>query len=216
MPPPLHKPLAIKCNVHADLKATFGCETTTKRIALIPHLHKFVSAIGAFTTHALNAGEPAAIACFMAGIDLTITNDAIFTHLADIPPLAGFLNSLLHVADHSLTQSNHTFKSWCVLGDSISKILKDWEAAWEKEQKKERLKERDLEHCTVQASKEKPSCLSQGSASNIEMLYVLPSLKKHKAHNTTSPQVALGDLPVLKKLNIGSSLTSYSTGLQGF
>ncbi|KAG6851920.1 hypothetical protein H0H87_011675 [Tephrocybe sp. NHM501043] len=47
------------------------------------------------------------------------------------------------------------------------------------------------------------------------MLSVLPSFKKHKAHNTTSPQVALGDLPVLKKLKIGSSLASYSAGLQG-
>ncbi|KAG6823999.1 hypothetical protein H0H87_012705, partial [Tephrocybe sp. NHM501043] len=113
---------------------------------------------------------------------------------------------LLHIADRSLTQSNHTFKSWCVLGDSISKILKDYEAAWEKEQEKERLKERELECHAVQASKEKPSRLSQGSASDIEMLSVLPSFKKHKAHNTTSPQVALGDLPLLKKLKIGSSL----------
>ncbi|KAG6827176.1 hypothetical protein H0H87_005361 [Tephrocybe sp. NHM501043] len=87
MPSPLHKPPAIKCNVYTDLKATFHCETaTTKRIALIPHPHKFVSAIGAFTTHALNAEGPAAIACFMAGIDLTFTDDAIFTHLADVPP----------------------------------------------------------------------------------------------------------------------------------
>ncbi|KAG6806007.1 hypothetical protein H0H87_002929, partial [Tephrocybe sp. NHM501043] len=59
----------------------------------------------------------------------TIANDAIFTHLADVPPLAGFLDSLLHIADHFLTQSNHAFKSWCILGDSISKFLKDWEAA---------------------------------------------------------------------------------------
>ncbi|KAG6807388.1 hypothetical protein H0H87_011317 [Tephrocybe sp. NHM501043] len=47
------------------------------------------------------------------------------------------------------------------------------------------------------------------------MLSVLPSIKKHKAHNTTSPQAALGDLPVLKKLKIGSSLASYSADLQG-
>ncbi|KAG6852277.1 hypothetical protein H0H87_010408, partial [Tephrocybe sp. NHM501043] len=71
MPPPLRKPPAIKHNVHADLEATFCHETaTTKRIALIPHPHKFVSAIGAFTTCALDTGGPAAIACFMAGIDL--------------------------------------------------------------------------------------------------------------------------------------------------
>ncbi|KAG6843772.1 hypothetical protein H0H87_000578 [Tephrocybe sp. NHM501043] len=146
MPPLLHKPPAIKHNIHAGLEATFHYENAaTKRIGLIPHSHKFVSAIGAFTTHALNAGGPAVIACFMAGIDLTIANDAILMHLEDVPPLAGFLDSLLHVADHSLTQSNHAFKSWCILGDSISKILKDQEAAWEKEQEKERLKERELE-----------------------------------------------------------------------
>ncbi|KAG6840274.1 hypothetical protein H0H87_012264 [Tephrocybe sp. NHM501043] len=133
----------------------------------------------------------------MAGIDLTITNDAIFTHLADVPPLAGFLDSLLHIADHSLTQSNYAFKTW------------------EKEQEKERLKERELEHCAAQASKEKPSRLSQGSASDIEIFSVLPSFKKCKAHNTTSLQVALGDLPVLKKLKIGSSLASYLAGSQG-
>ncbi|KAG6826578.1 hypothetical protein H0H87_006919 [Tephrocybe sp. NHM501043] len=200
MPPPLHKPLAIKHNVHVGLKATFYHETaTTKKIALIPHPHKFVSAIGAFTTHALNVGGPAAIACFMAGIDLV--------HLHPyVSPLAGFLDSLLHVADHFLTQSNYAFKSWCILGDSISKILKDQKAALEKEQEKERLKERELEYCAIQASKGKPSHLSQGSDSDIEMLSVLPSFKKHKIHNTTSPQVALGDLPVLKKLKIGSSL----------
>ncbi|KAG6842910.1 hypothetical protein H0H87_009375 [Tephrocybe sp. NHM501043] len=212
MPPPLCKPLAIKHDVHADLKATFCCKTTaTKRIASIPHPHKFVSAIGAFTTRALNAGGPAAIACFMAGIDLTIADDAIFTHLEDVPPFAGLLNSLLHIADHSLTQSNHTFKSWCILGDSISKILNNWEAAWEKEQEKERLKERVLEYHNVQASKEKPS----GSASNVEMLPALPSFKKRKVHDTTSTQVALGDLPVLKKLKIGSSLAPYSADSQG-
>ncbi|KAG6851877.1 hypothetical protein H0H87_011915, partial [Tephrocybe sp. NHM501043] len=87
----------------------------------------------------------------------TIANDAIFTHLADVPPLAGFLNSLLCVADHFYTQSNHAFNSWCILGNSISKILKDWEAAWEKEQEKERLKEKVLECCVAQASKGKPS-----------------------------------------------------------
>ncbi|KAG6812678.1 hypothetical protein H0H87_009638, partial [Tephrocybe sp. NHM501043] len=112
MPPPLCKPPAIKHNVHADPEVTFCHETaTTKRIALIPHSHKFVSAIGAFTTHALNAGGPAAIACFMAGINLTIANDTIFTHLVDVPPLACFLDSLLHIADCSATQSNHAFKS---------------------------------------------------------------------------------------------------------
>ncbi|KAG6843954.1 hypothetical protein H0H87_011448 [Tephrocybe sp. NHM501043] len=215
MPPPLHKPPTITHNVHADLKATFCYETaTTKRIALIPHPHKFVSAIGAFTTHALNAGGPAAITCFMAGIDLTIADDVIFTHLANVPPLAGFLDSLLDVADCSLTQSNHAFKGWCILGDSISKIFKDWEAAWEKEREKERLKERELECCTAQASTEKPSRLSQGSVSNVEMLSVLPFFKKCKAHNTTCPQAALGDLPVLKKLKIGSSLASYLAGSQ--
>ncbi|KAG6829558.1 hypothetical protein H0H87_010910, partial [Tephrocybe sp. NHM501043] len=198
-------PPAIRHNVHANLEATICHETaTTKRIALIPDPHKFVSAIGAFTTHALDAGGPASIACFMAGIDLTIANDAIFTCLADVPPLAGFLESLLHVADHSLTQFNHAFQSWCVLGGSISKILKDHEAAWEKEREKERLKERELERHVAQASKEKPSCLSQDSASNVKILSVLPSFKKHKAHNTNSLQAALGDLPVLKKLKIGS------------
>ncbi|KAG6807817.1 hypothetical protein H0H87_000926 [Tephrocybe sp. NHM501043] len=175
MPPPLCKPLAIKHNVHADLEATFHCEaTTTKRIILIPHPHKFVSAIGAFTTCALNAGGPTAIACFMAGIDLTITHNAIFTCLADVPPLAGFLNSLLHIADCSLTQSNHAFKSWYIMGNSSSKILKDWEAAWEKEQEKERLKERELEHHAVQASKEKPSVCHYTSFSSFPVLNSLP------------------------------------------
>ncbi|KAG6853898.1 hypothetical protein H0H87_008194, partial [Tephrocybe sp. NHM501043] len=136
----------------------------------------------------------------------TIADDATFTCMADVSPLAGFLNRLLCVADHFLTQSNHAFKSWCILGDSISKILKDLEAAQEKEQEKERLKESKLECCAAQASKEKPSRLSQGSASDVEMLSVLPSFKKHKAHDTTSPQATLGDLPVLKKLKIGSSL----------
>ncbi|KAG6824755.1 hypothetical protein H0H87_011169, partial [Tephrocybe sp. NHM501043] len=145
----------------------------------------------------------------------TIADDAIFTCLADIPPLAGFLDSLLHVADCSVTQSNHAFRSWCILGDSISKILKDCEAAWEKEQEKERFKERELEHHIVQASKEKPSRLSQGSASDVEMLFVLPSYKKYKAYNATSPQATLVDLPVLKKLKIGSSLASYCASLQG-
>ncbi|KAG6842649.1 hypothetical protein H0H87_011361, partial [Tephrocybe sp. NHM501043] len=122
---------------------------------------------------------------------------------------------LLHVADCSLTQSNYAFKSWCILGDSISKILKDWEAAWEKDQEKERLKERELEHCAVQASKEKPSHLSQGSTSDVEMLSVLPSSKKLKAHNTTGPQAALGDLPMLKKLKVGSSLAICHSFLLG-
>ncbi|KAG6825772.1 hypothetical protein H0H87_008759 [Tephrocybe sp. NHM501043] len=71
MPPPLHKPPSIKHNVHTDLETTFCYKTAANtRIALIPHPHKFVSAIGAFTTHALNAGGPTAIAHFMAGIDL--------------------------------------------------------------------------------------------------------------------------------------------------
>ncbi|KAG6807634.1 hypothetical protein H0H87_001253 [Tephrocybe sp. NHM501043] len=175
MPPPLHKPPAIKHNIHADLEATFCHETATiKRIALIPHPYKFVSAIGAFTTHALDAGGPAAIACFMAGIDLTIANDAIFTCLANVPPLAGFLDSLLCIADHSLTQSNHAFKSWCILGDSISKILKDWEAAWKKEREKKRLKERELEHHAAQASKEKPSVHHYTSFSSFPVLNSLP------------------------------------------
>ncbi|KAG6855355.1 hypothetical protein H0H87_004442 [Tephrocybe sp. NHM501043] len=126
MPPSSSKPLAIKNNVYADLKATFCHETaTTKRIALIPHPHKFVAAVGTFTTCALDAGGPTAIAHFIAGIDLTITDNAIFTCLADVPPLAGFLDSPLHIADHSLTQYNYAFKSWCILGDSISQILKD-------------------------------------------------------------------------------------------
>ncbi|KAG6814643.1 hypothetical protein H0H87_008297, partial [Tephrocybe sp. NHM501043] len=76
------------------------------------------------------------------------------------------------------------------------------------EQEKERLKERELEHHTAQTSKGKFSLnsmppqqyLSQGSASDVEMLLALPSFKKCKAHNTTSPQATLGDLPVLKKL----------------
>ncbi|KAG6808846.1 hypothetical protein H0H87_003912, partial [Tephrocybe sp. NHM501043] len=104
----------------------------------------------------------------------TIANDAIFTCLADVPPLAGFLNSLLCVADHSLTQSNHAFKSWCVLGDSISKILKDHEAAWEKEREKEKLKERELEHCDTQASKEKPSMHYYTLFSSFPVLNSLP------------------------------------------
>ncbi|KAG6855171.1 hypothetical protein H0H87_007320, partial [Tephrocybe sp. NHM501043] len=104
----------------------------------------------------------------------TIADDAIFTCLANVPPLAGFLNSLLHFADHSLTQSNHAFKSWCVLGDSISKILKDWEAAWEKEQEKERLKERDLECHAAQASKEKPSVRHYTSFPSFSVLNSLP------------------------------------------
>ncbi|KAG6830079.1 hypothetical protein H0H87_009317 [Tephrocybe sp. NHM501043] len=106
MPPPACKPPAIKQNVHADLEVTFYHETaTTKRIALIPHPHKFISTIGALTTCTLNAGGPAAITCFMAGIDLTIANDAIFMHLADVPPLAGFLDSLLHIANCFLSQA---------------------------------------------------------------------------------------------------------------
>ncbi|KAG6808460.1 hypothetical protein H0H87_012918 [Tephrocybe sp. NHM501043] len=158
MPFPLCKPLAIKYNVYVDLKATFYHETAAiKSIALIPHPHKFVSAIGAFTTHALNAGGPTAIACFMAGIDLTIADHAIFICLEDVPPLAGFLDSLLCVVDHSLTQSNHAFKSWCILGNSISKMLKYWEMAWDKEQEIERLKERELECCAVKAFNEKLS-----------------------------------------------------------
>ncbi|KAG6843422.1 hypothetical protein H0H87_004724 [Tephrocybe sp. NHM501043] len=137
--------------------------------------HKFISAIGGFTTDALNAGGPASIAHFMAGIDL----------------------------------SNHAFKSWCILGNSISKILKDWKATWEKEQEKERLKERELEGHTVQASKKQPSqCISQGSTSDVEMLPALPAFKKHKVHSTNSTQATLGDIPVLKKLKIGSSLSS--------
>ncbi|KAG6805488.1 hypothetical protein H0H87_003379, partial [Tephrocybe sp. NHM501043] len=104
----------------------------------------------------------------------TIADDAIFTCLADIPPLAGFLDSLLHVADCSVTQSNHAFRSWCILGDSISKILKDCEAAWEKEQEKERFKERELEHHIVQASKEKPSVCHYTSFSSFPGLNTLP------------------------------------------
>ncbi|KAG6839576.1 hypothetical protein H0H87_000481, partial [Tephrocybe sp. NHM501043] len=104
----------------------------------------------------------------------TIANDAIFTCLADVPPLAGFLESLLHVADHSLTQFNHAFQSWCVLGGSISKILKDHEAAWEKEREKERLKERELERHVAQASKEKPSVHHYTSFSSFPVLNSLP------------------------------------------
>ncbi|KAG6840258.1 hypothetical protein H0H87_012273 [Tephrocybe sp. NHM501043] len=114
------------------------------------------------------------------------------------------------------------------------KPFKDWEAAWKKEQEKERLKERDLEHHAAQAFKEKPpvhpytsfsfspmlnSILSAapqpGHASDVKMLSALPSFKKRKAHDTTSPQAALCNLPVLKKLKIGSSLTSYSADSQG-
>ncbi|KAG6815208.1 hypothetical protein H0H87_003993 [Tephrocybe sp. NHM501043] len=84
---------------------------------------------------------------------LSTLKDLLLLLASYVPPLAGFLNSLLCIADHSLTQFNHAFKSWCVLGDSISKILKDWEAAWEKE----RLKEKELEHCAAQTSKEKLS-----------------------------------------------------------
>ncbi|KAG6827216.1 hypothetical protein H0H87_005287, partial [Tephrocybe sp. NHM501043] len=112
-----------------------------------------------------------------------------------------FLDSLLHVANYFLALSNPAFKSWCILDDSISKILKDQEAAWEKEREKERLKERELEHHAAQASKEQThctplqlhpplfctnlhlsqQCVSQSSTSNIEMLPALPSFKKHKA-----------------------------------
>ncbi|KAG6815505.1 hypothetical protein H0H87_001116 [Tephrocybe sp. NHM501043] len=135
---------------------------------------------------ALDAERPATIVHFMAGVNLTITDDVIFMYLSDVPSLTGFLNSILCIADHFLAQSNHAFKNWCVLGDSISKILKDWKAAWEKKREKERLKERELEYCAMQASKEQPS--------------------KCRAYNTTSPKATLGDLPVLKKLKIGSFL----------
>ncbi|KAG6849123.1 hypothetical protein H0H87_003117, partial [Tephrocybe sp. NHM501043] len=87
----------------------------------------------------------------------TITNDAIFTCLADGPPScwlpqqpSAHCRPFPHPVQSCLQELVHP-------GDSISKILKDQEAAWEKEQEKERLKERELECHAVQASKEKLS-----------------------------------------------------------
>ncbi|KAG6816162.1 hypothetical protein H0H87_008204 [Tephrocybe sp. NHM501043] len=155
MPPPLCKALAIKCNVHADLKATFCYGTAaTKRVTLILHPHKFVSAMEPSQYKHSTLEDQLAITCFMAGIDLTIADEMIFMYLADVPPLASFLDSLLHISNSLLALSNHTFKSWYILGNSISQILKDCKAAWEKEREKERLKEIELECHAAQASKE--------------------------------------------------------------
>ncbi|KAG6824815.1 hypothetical protein H0H87_010951 [Tephrocybe sp. NHM501043] len=71
--------------------------------------------------------------------------------------------------------SNHTFKNWCILGNLISKILKDCEAAWEKEREKKRLKERELEHHTTLTSKQQPPRYSY-SIVNASGIMTLPIL----------------------------------------
>ncbi|KAG6914051.1 hypothetical protein DXG01_002742 [Tephrocybe rancida] len=116
-------PHIVECDVHGPLQK--GITRKDGVIDLICHLPSYAGHLIDACNEARKEGTPRHVAMFMSSLP-DVTLDPIWLgHLADQNRLTEAIEGVLGVADRSFVDTSTVFKSWCILGDGISKITKD-------------------------------------------------------------------------------------------
>ncbi|KAG6905687.1 hypothetical protein DXG01_001256 [Tephrocybe rancida] len=188
-------PHVIERDVHGPLQK--GITRKDGVIDLIRHLPSYAGHLIDACNEAHKEGTPRHVAMFMSLLP-DVTLDPIWLgRLANQNRLTEAIEGVLGVADRSFMDTSTVFKSWCILGDGLSKITKDHCCA-----------QATRDRAEAQAKRNEARCHHLDSDGDIEMSTNPPvHVSKWKA-NGPAPEENID----FKRMKVRPSIPSFEPG----